>query len=177
MGAGAWGPIRQVAYMVEDIDSSVDRWAQFAAVGPWTVYRNVTMVGNYRGQPTQIVMDVGLSYRGDLQIELISPKSRSPSPYQDDAAKILVGMHHIAWMTDDLERDKSLARDRGLSIVFEAENPASKVAYFASDAEPGMLLEFMQTSQMLEEGFALGVAASRDWDGRKAILAEYDFGG
>jgi hypothetical protein len=120
-------------------------------------------------------MDVGLSYQDELQIELIRPHGGSPSPYQDAAGRTLIGMHHIAWFTDDLERDKARARERGLRIDFEAENAASKVAYFDSPDEPGLLFEFMLASPMLMEGFAHGVAASRAWDGREAILQSFDF--
>jgi hypothetical protein len=177
MGADAFGPIRQVAYLVDDIDASVGRWSRFAGVGPWTIYRGVAMVGRYRDEPTDIVIDVALSYQDELQLELIRPRSRTVSPYQDSAGRTLIGMHHIAWMTDDLERDKNRGRERGMAVVFEASNPASKVAYLASPEEPGLLFELMQASPMLEEGFAAGVAASQAWDGREPVLQVFDFGG
>jgi catechol 2,3-dioxygenase-like lactoylglutathione lyase family enzyme len=175
MSVSAFGPVRQVAYLVEDLDGSVARWARFAGIGPWTIYRNVSMHGAYHGQATEILMDVALSYQDELQIELIRPHGGSVSPYQDGSGRILVGMHHIAWFTDDLERDKAKARERGMRIGFEAENAASKVAYFDSPDEPGLLFEFMLATPMLLEGFAQGVAASRTWDGQTAVLQDFDF--
>jgi hypothetical protein len=121
-------------------------------------------------------MDVALSYQDELQIELIRPRSETVSPYQDAAGRTLVGMHHMAWMTDDLERDKARGRERGMSIVFEASNPATNVAYLSSPEEPGLLFEFMQASPALIQGFADGVAASRAWDGIDPILNIFDFG-
>jgi hypothetical protein len=177
MGVHAFGPIKQVAWLVEDIEPSARRWSRFSGIGPWTIYRNVTLTGQYRGQPTVIVMDVALSYQDELQIELISPRSTTPSPYQDpETGKTLVGMHHVAWMTDDLARDKARGRERGLEIVFEATNAVTNVAYFASADEPGLLLEFMQASPMLLDGFEQGVAASRAWDGVEPILMSIDLG-
>jgi hypothetical protein len=86
-------------------------------------------------------------------------------------------MHHIAWMSGDLEADIEKASSRGLKLAFRAENPASKVAYFEAPDEPGILFEFIQTSPMLLEGFAQGVEASRNWDGREHILQTIDLGG
>jgi len=176
MNAHSFGEIRQVAWLVDDIEASVERWARLAGVGPWTVYRNVTLLGQYRGQDTTIVMDVGLSYQGDLQIELIRPRSQTPSPYQDATGRTLVGMHHVARFTDDLEATKAMARENGLTVTFEASNPVTHVAYCESADEPGLLFEFMQASPMLLDGFTQGVAASRNWDGREAILMSIDLG-
>jgi len=177
MSAQSFGEIRQVAWLVDDLEASVDRWARLARVGPWTVYRNVALVGRSRGHDTTIVMDVGLSYQGELQIELIRPRSRTPSPYQDSSGRTLVGMHHVARFTDDLESTKIKARDKGLVVTFEASNPVTNVFYCEAPDEPGLLFEFMQASPMLLDGFAQGVAASRDWNGREAILMSVDLGG
>ena len=175
MNSNAFGPIKQVAYLVEDLSPSLERWSRYSGIGPWTVYKNVVMVGQCRGQDTSVIIDVGLSYQGELQIEIIEVISRTPSPYQDAAGRTLVGMHHIAWMTGDLDADMDKAAGRGLSLAFAAANPASKVAYFESPAEPGIMFEFIQVTPIILEGFAQGVAASRDWDGREHILQTIDF--
>ena len=177
MSAQEFGPIRQVAYLVEDLPASVERWSRYAGIGPWTVYRNVELIGHCRRRDTIVRIDVGLSYQDGLQIELIQPTSRSVSPYQDAGGRILVGMHHIAWMTDDLARDRALALARGMSVAFEAGNEATSVVYLEAPAEPGMLYEFIQTSPLLLQGFAAGAAAARDWDGQQVILETIDFAG
>jgi hypothetical protein len=177
MNAKSFGTIKQIAYLVEDLDSSLKRWSDFAGIGPWTVYTNVGLNGWCRGQDTRVVINVGLSYQDEVQIEIIRVLSKTPSPYQDANGRTLVGMHHIAWMSGDLEADIEKAGSRGLKLAFRAENPASKVAYFESPIEPGILYEFIQTSPMLLEGFAQGVEASRNWDGREHILTTIDLGG
>jgi hypothetical protein len=122
-------------------------------------------------------MEVGLAYQDEVQFEIIKVLSQTPSPYQDDQGRTLVGMHHIAWMTDDLPRDVAKAEERGMTCIFSASNPASKVAYFESADEPGILFEFIQVTAMLLEGFAQGVEASRNWDGQEHILQAIDLGG
>ncbi len=175
MSALSFGPIGQIAYLTENLESSVVHWSRFAGIGPWTVYKNVVLAGQYRGMETSVTMHVGLSYQDELQIEIIQPVAGLPSPYLDPNGRILVGVHHVAYMTPDLPRDMAKARERGLLMTFEARNEATHVAYFESPAEPGLRFEFFQTSPMLLEGFAAGITASRNWDGHEPILQQFDF--
>jgi methylmalonyl-CoA/ethylmalonyl-CoA epimerase len=169
-------PIRQIAYIVDDLDASIRHWAAFAGIGPWTVYRNTTLHGHYRGVATSVTIDVGLSYRDELQIELIRVASRTPSPYQHDDGRARIGMHHIAWHSDDLPADIAAAEARGLQRVFDAGNDVVRVAYFASPLEPGLLLELIAAVPAVRDGFSAGVAASRNWDGSELITQVIDFG-
>lgn len=175
MSPQAYGPIRQIAYLVEDLDASIRHWIAYAGIGPWTVYRNTTMRGHCRGVATTVKMDVALSYRGETQIELIRVSSRTPSPYQDAAGRTLIGMHHIAWHSADLDADVAQARSRGLTTAFEAGNGLVRVAYLESAVEPGLLLELIEACPPVLEGFAAGVEASRSWDGSSDPVHVIDF--
>jgi hypothetical protein len=175
MTAAAVGKIKQVAYITENLDASIQHWIDFAAIGPWQVYKNVVMTGRYKGVSTAVTMNVGLSYRDDLQIELIHVISKTPSPYQSADGRALVGMHHIAWFSEDLAADIKAAEKRGLTCVFEASNGASRVAYCASKAEPGLLFEYIAVTPAVAEGFAAGMAAAQGWDGISTPMHVIDF--
>jgi methylmalonyl-CoA/ethylmalonyl-CoA epimerase len=175
MNAQSFGTIRQIAYLVEDLDSSLAHWSRYAGIGPWTIYKNVTLVGWCRGQDTTVTMDVGLSYQDGVQIEIIKPQSKTVSPYQHADGRTKVGMHHMAWMTQSFDEDVAKAKSRGLTMCFTASNPASQVAYFESAEEPGILFEFIQVNPVIQEAFDQGVAASLAWDGREHILQVIDF--
>ena len=175
MNAQSFGSIGQVAYLVEDIDESVANWARYSGIGPWTVYKNVTLDGWWKGQDVKITMNVGLSYQDEVQMELIQVVSAGPSPYHDDDGSRIVRMHHMAWLTENFDADVEKAKARGLTQVFRAANAASKVTYFASPAEPGILWEFIEVTPMLKAGFDHGIAASRAWDGKEPILQLIDF--
>ncbi|MDB5985026.1 MAG: hypothetical protein JWR16_79 [Nevskia sp.] len=174
MNPRAWGPIKQLAYVVDNLDASIQRWIDLHGVGPWTVYRNASMHGHFLDVETTVKLNVGLSYQHDLQIELIEPLGLAPSPYQDSSGRALLGMHHIAWHSDDLDRDLIEARARGLPSVFEAGNGAVRIAYLASRQQAGMLFEFIETTPQLLAGFAAGLQASRDWDGISAPVTVID---
>lgn len=169
------GPIKQIAYIVESLDSSIRQWIALAGVGPWTVFKNTTMNGDCRGVATTVKMNVGLSYQDGMQIELIEVISKTPSPYQDANGRPLIGMHHIAWHSTDLDGDVARAQARGLKTAFAASNGAVRVAYMESAQAPGMLLEFIEATPVVLDGFAAGMKATQEWDGVNNPVQVYDF--
>lgn len=170
------GPIRQIAWLTEDLDRAIGQWRLLAGVGPWTVYRNVTLDGDYRGAPATIAIDVGLAYQGDTQIELIAPHGTGPSPYHDANGHVRVGMHHVAWLVDDVAAAATDAAAAGLVPVFSAESGggATRVAYLEAPDEPTILIELIEATPMIMEGFVAGIAAARDWDGSNPVTT-FDF--
>jgi methylmalonyl-CoA/ethylmalonyl-CoA epimerase len=175
MNTQAWGPIRQLAYVVDDLDASIQRWIELHGVGPWQVYRNTRMQGHYHGQQTDVRMHVGLSYQGDLQIELIQPVGIAASPYQHADGRARTGMHHIAWHSRDLDGDLRQARERGMKMVFEAGNGVVRVGYLEMPDEPGPLYEFIEAVPAVLDGFAAGIEASRRWNGIDTPISSFDF--
>ena len=119
------GPIDQIGYVVADLDRSIARWRKRHDVGPWTVFRNVRLDGFHLGEPVTVAMDVA-AYRGDLQIELIRVTNEARSPYRDTHGQPLVGLHHVAWVVDDLDAALARLTSRGLRVVFDARNPATR---------------------------------------------------
>lgn len=168
MTKALFGPIDQIGYLVDNLDESIARWLDHLGVGPWTVFRDVSLEGRYRGQPGTVTMDVALAYQGNIQIELIKATNDTPSPYRDGAGAPILGIHHIAWVVDDLDVAVARATTNGLKVSFEAENIATRVAYLEADDEPGILYEFIEGAGMREmiDG---GIAATRDWDGSDAV--------
>ena len=168
MSQAKHGPIDQIGMVVDDLDSSIARWLSTMGVGPWTVFRNVTLNGSYRGRDTVVVMDVGLAYQNDTQIELIHVTNGAHSPYLDGSGKPLSGLHHLAWMVDDLDAAVAGAQSDGLRMVFRAENPGTRVAYLEAEGEAGILFEFIEspgTRQLVQDG----IKATRNWDGSNPI--------
>lgn len=169
------GPIKQIAYVVDNLDASIQQWIALAGVGPWTVFKNTSMHGDCRGVATTVKLNVGLSYQDGMQIELIEVISKTPSPYQDAAGRPLVGMHHIAWHSRNLDDDVAQAQSRGLQCAFVASNGMVRVAYMESPQAPGLLLEFIEAVPLVLDGFAAGVKASEEWDGVSQPVQIYDF--
>lgn len=175
MSKAKYGAITQIGLVVENLDTSIQHWIDMMGVGPWTVFRNVTLNGQYHGQDTIVKMDVGLSYQGETQIELIHVTNGARSPYLDPTGKPLSGLHHLAWLVDNLDTILATATSDGLKIVFQAESPGTRVAYLEADGEPGILFEFIEgpsTAQLIVEG----IAATQNWDGTNPVHV-IDFAG
>ncbi|ANY87564.1 MULTISPECIES: VOC family protein [Pseudomonas] len=152
----------QLGFVVQDLDQSINHWLQLG-VGPWTVFRDVQLQGNYQGQAVEVRMNVGLAYQGGLQIELIHTTSDGPSPYRDAQ-----GLHHMAWLVDELDSAVARLRGRGLRPVFEAGNATTRVCYLENPNEPGVLFEVIEGAglrQMIDHG----IAQARDWDGEQPV--------
>ncbi|MBN3838731.1 VOC family protein [Burkholderia sp. Ac-20349] len=162
------GPIDQIGYVVADLDRSIARWRERHDIGPWTVFRNVRLDGHHLGAPVTVTMDVGLAYRGDLQIELIHVTSDTSSPYRDAYGQPLVGLHHVAWVVDDLDAALARLTSRGLRVVFEARNPATRVAYLDDADDPGVRVEVIEGAGM-RDMIAHGIAEARAWDGTDPV--------
>lgn len=162
------GPIVQNGYVVADLDDAIRFWIEHTGIGPWTVFRNVTLDGTYRGTDTSVTFDVAMGYSGDLQIELMAISSSTPSPYANDDGSPKLGHHHVARLSDDLEADVDAAVDRGLRVLFRAGNEATRVAYLESPEQPGLVFEYIQGHGM-REMLDAGIAAARDWDGTNPV--------
>ena len=81
---------------------------------------------------------------GDIHIELIEPTAEdSPiSVYLDKKGE---GIHHIAYLTDDIEGQLQIARDNGCALVHETpiEGAGGKqVAFLHPKSTFGVLTEF-----------------------------------
>ncbi|WP_179405128.1 VOC family protein [Burkholderia guangdongensis] len=168
MTRAIFGPIDQIGYLVDDLDQSIRRWIDRLGVGPWTVFRNVRMAGRYRGEAVTVTMDVGLAYQGDVQIELIQATNDARSPYRDAQGRPILGMHHVAWVVDDVDDAIARLTANGLRAVFDARNDATRVAYFDDEREPGVLFEVIQGAGM-RDMIDHGIAAARAWDGTHPV--------
>jgi Glyoxalase/Bleomycin resistance protein/Dioxygenase superfamily len=111
-----FGEIRQVAYLVPDIEAAMGYWADVLGVGPW-FYNPKVPIENYiyRGQRYEPHNSVALANSGDLQIELLQTRNDVPSMYRDFLQAGLWGMQPIG-------------PRRSMMISFAPRPPASRCA-------------------------------------------------
>jgi methylmalonyl-CoA/ethylmalonyl-CoA epimerase len=168
MSQAKFGKIDQIGIVVADIDAGIETWTQRLGVGPCTLYKNVRITGEFRGQPCSVTFEVALGYQGEMQIELMQMTNDAPSPYRGKSGNLLLGMHHIAWHVDSLEASIEQAMADGMRLVFKGGNPSTRVAYMEIDDQPGMMFEFIESAQT-RELMKAGIAATRNWDGTNPI--------
>jgi catechol 2,3-dioxygenase-like lactoylglutathione lyase family enzyme len=174
-----YGPIRQIAFVVRDLDAALRYWTETLGVGPFFVMRNVSPEDfQYRGAPSPSPrMSLALGNSGDLQVELIEQHDDHPSAYRDFLDSGREGMQHVsAWVTHD-EYDGVMKRmlDDGVAVAHSGAMAAAGVrfAYFATDTAPGGLL--YEIADVLEPQIyplmEMIAAAAKDWDGTDPVRA------
>lgn len=162
-----FGDICQLGYVVADVDASVDAWSRQLDVGPWTIFRNVTLTCHYRGKPSDPLIDVALGYRGSMQIELIQQKDASDSPYRRMIEQQTYGLHHTAFLSEAIDEDIERGRSVGLEPVCDIRMPDGTHYAYLQSSELGdhIYLELLGATDTLKDMFKQGIAATADWDG------------
>jgi hypothetical protein len=141
-----FGNIRQIAFVVRDIEQALGYWTRTLGVGPFFVMRRMSPVDyRYRGEPSRApVVTIALANSGDVQVELIEQHDDAPSAYRDFLTSGREGFQHVSsWLTR-AHYDETLAAARrdGLMAIHEGMIPGSEVrfAYFATEVSPGGLV-------------------------------------
>jgi len=174
-----FGPLRQVAFVIRDLDRTLQYWTETLGVGPFFVLRNVSPENyRYRGTPAPPPrLSIALGNSGDVQVELIQQHDDRASAYREFLQAGREGFQHVSsWLTRDAY-DATMAQRlaAGVAVVHEGTIPGSGVrfAYFATEdaaASGGLLYEIADVlepqiypiMQMIRD-------AARDWNGADPV--------
>ncbi len=78
------GPVRQVGYIVDDIEAAALDWVTRFGIGPWRVKTSVVFDScTYRGVAIDVDIAIATATSDGLEIELIAPKGGPASMYSD----------------------------------------------------------------------------------------------
>lgn len=170
MTAG-FGPIRQLGYLVADLDVGIDAWTRGFGVGPWTKLVGIALPATYLGAPTTVAMEIALAYRGDVQIELIRQTNDAPSPYRRDVVAGRFGLHHVAHLSTDVQADVARGVAAGLEVVFDIRMPGGGRYVYLRTPTLGddVLVELLEATPTMTALFAQGMAAAAAWDGTPRV--------
>jgi hypothetical protein len=128
-----FGAVRQLGYVVHDIDKAMEHWTGKLGIGPFVYFPRVGMSDfKYRGRSYDIELSIALALAnsGDMQIELIQQRNDVPSIYLDDLKKHGEVLHHTSSWTTDYDADLQRILDAGYAPVQEARIGENRLAYF-----------------------------------------------
>jgi hypothetical protein len=168
------GAVRQVGYVVHDIERAMAQWARLG-VGPWFYKVEVgTTEFRYYGKDSPPPnLSIALANSGDLQLELIQQRDDAPSLYRDTLRASGEIAQHIAYWTLD-RYDEHAATLLSLGYL---EGHAGRMGtrgrfgYFVHPELPCAMIELSELSGGKGDHFARVRAASLDWDGADPIRA------
>ena len=141
-----FGEMRQIAFVVRDLDKALRYWTETLGVGPFFLFRNFIPTDyRYRGEPAPAPhLTLALGFSGDMQIELIQQHDDHPSAYRDFLLAGHEGCQHVSSWVTRAEYDETMkaALARGVQPAHEGVVPGSTIrfVYFATDSVPGGLL-------------------------------------
>ena len=164
-----FGEIRQLGYVVPDIEAAMEYWARVLGVGPWYYAERVPVVNfKYRGEPSQPVTSVALANSGPLQVELIQQRNDAPTMYRDFVAQQRTGLQHVAYWTQSFDAD--LARLKEFKSGMSGEVGANgRFVYFETEYHPGTVIELSEVAGPKGKMFDLIRESAINWDGKDPV--------
>jgi hypothetical protein len=165
------GEVRQVGYVVRDIEAAMKSWVETLGVGPWYYIDRVPMRDFVcRGVAGEPQVSIALANSGAMQIELIQQHDETPSMYREFIGAGHEGAQHISYWIEDF--DAGLARLLGGGYeVGQSGNigKSGRFAYLTHKMQPATVIEISEVNGAKGRFFAEIAEAARTWDGSEPI--------
>jgi catechol 2,3-dioxygenase-like lactoylglutathione lyase family enzyme len=163
------GPIRQIGYVVADLDQALASWVELG-VGPWLVMRRLPMSALYRGEPCETTQSLALSNSGELQMELIQQEDDTPSIFTEFLAASGPGYHQLAYWAEDFDATMQAVRNAGWPVVWSGgEDVGTRFAYIEPPNSPAAIIEIMELTETTAGLGNFIRDAAANWDGSDPI--------
>ncbi len=168
-----FGEIRQLGYVVEDIEAAMTHWSEVLGIGPWFYAPRVPIEGYYyRGERYAPHNSVALANSGFIQCELIQCRNDVPSMYRDFLKAGHTGLQHVAYWTQSYDADLARAEALGMKPVMGGQVGANgRFCYFDTESHPGTVIELSEVAGPKGRMFQMIREASEQWDGRDPVRA------
>lgn len=167
-----FGPVRQLGYVVRDIEAAMAHWSGTLGIGPFFLFEKVVIDDfQYRGTPQPIELSIALANDGDVQIELIEQKNDVPSAYRDHLAAQGQVLHHTSAWTTDFDGDMARILAAGHRVLQSGRIGDNRLAYFETQGDyPSTTMELYDITGRAGRLNDKVREAARDWDGRTAVI-------
>jgi Glyoxalase/Bleomycin resistance protein/Dioxygenase superfamily len=168
------GPVHHLAYVVEDLEASVQRLVKELGAGPFFVLRDVQFERvSSRGEPATFEHDSAFGQCGAVPIEVMQLKRLEPERVREGFAQAPPRLHHTAYVVaperlaasrEDLER-------RGLPAFLHTTTGDVDSTLHDAAHTLGHHVELHADSEMLRGLFAMVHEASVEWEGSDPLRA------
>jgi len=135
--------------MVKNMDKAIKHF-EALGVGPFPPFigglEGTPVTGKtVRGEPSDYDMDLRLAEggMGGVGFELIQPL-KGKSIYDEFLEEKGEGVHHLAFLVDDLDKEIAEMAERGFKVLQTGARPQGKWAYFDTDKVGGCIVELVQ---------------------------------
>lgn len=168
--AGISTNIIQAAWIVDDLEKSVQNWLNTARVGPFFIVSHAKVDSvMYRGAPATLDMSAALAQAGPIQIELIQQHNNGPSAYRDSFPMGTEGFHHLCSITTTYDADLERYSTEGCVPATQGAFGDMRFAYVDTRARLGYMMEILEDRPLIRQMFKTVSDASAGWDGRDPV--------
>jgi hypothetical protein len=167
----ALGPPVQLAYAVPDATAAAERWSREVGAGPFFVREHIPLVDvMYRGRPASFDHTSAYGQWGPIMVELVQDHTEGPSVVHDVFPPGTGGLHHLAFMVDDVAGAIRSLVSLGHELAMSARTAGGLEFHFLDSlAEHGHFLEIYPRSDRLVDFYRAVADASVGWDGRDPV--------
>ena len=162
--------IRQLAYVVRDLEAALKYWTEVLAAGPFFIFEHCPLSNQlYRGNPANVDVTLALGNSGALQIELIYQHNDAPSVYKEFLDTSHEGVHHFGLMPSDYRTACAEYNARGHEAAFVCDIAGAELTYFDTVNTIGHFVELWERKSIFIDLFDLVEDAAKNWDGKDPI--------
>lgn len=164
-----WGPIGQIGYVVDDLDSAALQWTKSIGIGPWKVFNPAPFDSlYYRGEPCDALAGFALAFMGSVQLELIQQLNDAPSIYRDMLDTFGSGVQHICFYPEDYDAALAAGLASGLTVEQQGDIWGVDFAYLrGSDGHVIELARLSEERRTMRNG---AIEAAATWNGQDPLV-------
>jgi catechol 2,3-dioxygenase-like lactoylglutathione lyase family enzyme len=166
-------PIRQIAYVVEDVRQAARRHSTLFGSGPFFVKEHMVLEVNHRGRQGVFDHTAAFGQWGAVQVELLQPHTPGPSILTDlyPEGSGRTGIHHVALIVEDLKSAVREMADRGYPVALHARSRTTGLEGVMVDAvkDFGHFIELYEPTPMLAGFYRFTAEAAHGFDGTEAV--------
>jgi methylmalonyl-CoA/ethylmalonyl-CoA epimerase len=162
------GDAHHYAYVVEDIEATVNRLVDQLGAGPFFLIEGVPLENVLsRGEPAEFVHNSAFGSCGGSPIELIEAVSLAPERVEKRFAGPRPGIHHVAYAVPPAEVAdlRSSLDERGLPQYLSSQLGAVDTTLHDASAALGHDIEIHVDSEGLRDFFNMVIGSAEGWDG------------
>ena len=157
-----FGPIRQIAFVVRDLDASLRYWTETLGVGPFFALRNVSPVQyQYRGQPSEPPPQQFRSLNRHF------PRFRAPGPAGEPMQAPPAGGSGRDCHTGEIQGDGGERAERGARPPFDGDRLLGEITQVGQDMSVVLAVKVRNDAEIAEQ--------RADWEKNfKELLKAYE---
>lgn len=164
------GPPVQIAYAVPDAEVAAAQWAERFGAGPFFVRRHIPVTEVvHRGRPATFDHTSAYGQWGAMMVELVQDHGAGPSAVRDLYAPDQSGLHHLAYIVDDLDDATALLAGFGHPLAMSAMAGTTRFHFVDAVDTLGHFIELYAANDGLLGFYSMVAQAAAGWDGTDPV--------